>query len=104
MPGMVAASKGKLMFWWKTPEFDTELEQADERSDRERAKYWKTRFSQATTEHETTRVFIEYRQDLQIEWLRDFDRRLAFEMRHHARTSRNTIIALGAVLVILHWL
>ena len=92
------------MFWWKTPELDKEIEQADERSDRERAKYWKMRFSQATTEQETMRVFIEYRQDLLIEWLRDFDRRLAFEMRHHARVTRNTIIALGAVLVILHWL
>lgn len=100
----MAVSKVKLMFWFNTPEFDTEKEQTDERSDRERAKYWKMRFSQAATEQETTRVFIEYRQDLLIEWLRDFDQRLAFEMRHHARVSRNAIIALGAVLVILHWL
>jgi hypothetical protein len=101
---MVAVSEGKLMFWSKTPELDTEQEQADERPDRERAKYWKMRFSQANGEQETTRVFIEYRQDLLVEWLRDFDRRLALEMRHHARTSRNTIIAVGAVLVVFHWL
>jgi hypothetical protein len=101
---MVAVSEGKLMFWSKTPEFDTEQEQADERPDRERAKYWKMRFSQANSEQETTRVFIEYRQDLLVEWLKDFDRRLALEMRYHTRTVRHTVIAVGAVLVVLHWL
>ena len=49
---MVAVSEGKLMFWSQTPEFDTEQEEADERPDRERAKYWKMRFSQANSEEE----------------------------------------------------
>jgi hypothetical protein len=83
----------------KTPKFDKMQEEA-----RERTEYWKMRFSQAKDEHETTRVHIEYRNDLLIEWLQDFHRRNAKEMRQHTKTLSNMIVALGFVLLVHHWL
>jgi hypothetical protein len=100
-------SKGKLMFGFgtpKTPKFDKLQEKARERRTHERAQYWKDRFAHAKDEHETTRVFIEYRNDLLFEWLNDFDRRNAAEMRQHTTTLSNMIVTLGFLLLVHHWL
>jgi phage-related minor tail protein len=88
----------------KTPKFDKLQEEARERRTRERAQYWKDRFDHAKGEHETTRIFIEYRNDLLLEWLNDFDRRNAAEIRQNTQSLRNMIVALGFVLLVHHWL
>jgi mannose-6-phosphate isomerase-like protein (cupin superfamily) len=88
----------------KTPKFDKLQEERRDEHTRERALYWKHRFDHAQDEHETTRIFIEYRNDLLFEWLNDYDRRNAAEMRQHTKTLSNMIVALGFVLIVHHWL
>ena len=56
--------------------------------DEELAAYWKGRFEKAKDGHETTQVYIDYRNHNLLEWLKDFDRRNARESRAHARQLR----------------
>jgi len=78
----------------------------DEPSDKERKRelYWKDRMDRAKDDHEVTRVYIEYRTDGLVEWLSDFDKRVAAEMREQARKTQGLIAALMVLVVALHWL
>jgi len=71
------------------------------------AEYWKARFDQAKDGHETTQVCIDYRHHRLLESLRDFDQRIAKELRDHARQLRQlryAVYAMGVLIVVLHWL
>lgn len=72
--------------------------------DRERALYWKSRMDAAKDDHEVTRVYIEYRLDGLTDWLTEFDRRVAKEMREHARKTHGLIFALAGLVVLMRWL
>jgi len=72
--------------------------------DRERALYWKDRMDHAKDAHEVTRVYIEYRLEGVFEWLTDFDKRVAAEMRDHARKTQGLIVGLAVLMVALHYL
>lgn len=95
--------KGKMM---------EELEESTKRLKKEREEgfreLWRIQFDQAKgNEHEMTRTAIRYELALHSEWLRgwleDFDRRVAGEMREHARTMRVRtmwLIILVSILVL----
>jgi len=78
----------------------------DEPSDKERKRelYWKDRMDRAKDGHEVTRVYIEYRLEGVFEWLSDFDKRVAAEMRDHARKTQGLIVGLAVLMVVLHYL
>ena len=81
------------------------METENEEHIHERALYWKRRFDEATDDHQTTRVFIEYRGELLFEWLGAFDRRLAEDARHSTRQMGHLIFAiygLGALILMHH--
>ncbi len=76
--------------------------------ERERLLYWKNRFERAKDEHEVTRVVVEHRIDGQSQWLEqrltDLDKRIAAEMREHARKTQAMILGLLCLVVLLYWL
>jgi hypothetical protein len=75
--------------------------------DEELAAYWKGRFEKAKDGHETTQVYIDYRNHNLLEWLKDFDRRSARESQTHARQLRYAIYAIyavGLLIVVHHWI
>jgi hypothetical protein len=75
--------------------------------DEELAAYWRGRFEKAKDGHETTQVYIDYRNHNLLEWLKDFDRRNAIESRAHARQLRYAIYAIyavGILIVVHHWM
>jgi len=72
--------------------------------DEELAAYWKARFEKAKDGHETTQVYIDYRNHNLLEWLKDFDRRNSRESRAQARQLRYAIYAVGILIVVHHWM
>jgi hypothetical protein len=72
--------------------------------DEELAAYWKGRFEKAKDGHETTQVYIDYRNHSLLEWLKDFDRRKSKEVRGAVQQLRYAICAVGLLIVVHHWM
>jgi hypothetical protein len=93
------------MFGRKAREAKAREEQArKEEHERERNAHWARLIDRAKDEHEMTRIFVEYRQEVLFDWLNDFDRRTAREMREHARAAQWQFWAMVMVLLNHHWL
>ena len=70
------------------PEVMLTLELARKKElEQERAEYWKSRADNVKSEHEATRLFVEYRDEALHKRLNDFDKRSASEMRLHAKNA-----------------
>ena len=95
------------MFGWgrKTREEEERRLQARKKErEQERLDLLRRRFEQAKgDEHATTRIYIDMRHDQMIDWLNEFDRRVAAEIRQHARTLAGLLYAVIAILLFQSW-
>jgi hypothetical protein len=67
----------------------------------ERRDHWKMMMEGARDGHEETRFFIDNRLENLYDWLRDFDQRVAGEIREHARMTRMWLVCLTVLVAIL---
>lgn len=80
---------------------------ADDEKARQRRHQWKGRFEDARAKdgHEVTQVMMEFRQEILLDWLRDFDQRIASEIRaQHEKTRYLVLLAAGLTAGIIWWL
>ncbi len=94
---------GAQMFGRKTQKAEEERKAHEKQQLEEKHQAWVKMFDKAKNEHETTQLIITYRNEQLLEWLNDFDRRSAAEIRQQAKEIKSLVYGAAVIILLVLW-